>query len=376
MKISYINSICIKNDAISNSIRDELQWLQPHHDVRFFTYSCDNPELPFTRVSCEADILFDAHFQQSDLIVFHFGIFYPLFNILLATPRQAKKMVVFHNVTPKEHAPTSAHDVIERSLVQISNIAFADHAACDSGTNLDVLRQAGIKTPATVLPLAVHNDMECPATKPGFSDNTTRIAFVGRFVQSKGPDEVLTAVQNVLQCRPDDKIILDMIGNLNFSDVQMVASVRTMMKTMKSTYGNRLTVNLHGDASEELKNRVLTHADIFMLPTRHEGFCVTIVEALAAACRVITYDNSNTPSISGGLAELVPTADVTALSQALLHTVEQVRSPDWTANGGYQHYSKLATAHVSQFRVPEVRRRFLDFVSNIAANGDSGREND
>ena len=365
MKISYINGLCIKNDAISNSIRDELHWLKPHYDVRFFAYSCDNPDLPFTRVSCEADILFDAHFQQSELVVFHFGIFYPLFNVLLAAPKQTKKVVVFHNVTPKEHAPASAHDVIERSLVQMSNIAFADHVACDSGTNLDVLRQAGIKTPATVLPLAVHNEMDCPATKPGFSDGTTRIAFVGRFVQSKGPDEVLKAVQEVLQCRPDDRVILDMIGNLNFSDVEVVASVRSLMKTMKSTYGSRLTVNLHGDASEEVKIRVLTQADIFILPTRHEGFCVTIVEALTAACRVITYDNSNTPSISGGLAELVPTGDVNALSQALVRTVEQVRSMAWTANGGYQAYCEKATAHVSQFRVEHVQRRFLDFVSTI-----------
>lgn len=371
MKISYINGICIKNDAISNSIRDELLWLQPHYDVKFFAYSCDNPDLPFTSVSCEADILFDAHFQQSELIVFHFGIFYPLFNVLLAAPRHAKKVVVFHNVTPKEHAPPSAHEVIERSLVQMSNIAFADHAACDSGTNLDVLRQAGIKTPATVLPLAVHNDMACPPAKPSFDDKKIRIAFVGRFVQSKGPDEVLTAVQEALQSNPAGDIVVDMIGNLNFSDVQMVASVRAMMKTMKATYGTRLTVNLHGDASEELKNKVLKHADIFILPTRHEGFCVTIVEALSAACRVITYDNSNTPSISGGLAELVPTADVPALSQALLRTVAEVRSDDWTAHGGYARYCEQATAHVSQFRVDEVKRRFLDFVARMTGGHES-----
>ena len=51
-------------------------------------------------------------------------------------------------------------------------------------------------------------------------------------------------------------------------------------------------------------------AGVFVLPTRHEGFCVPIVEALAAGCKVIACDNSNTPAVTGGLASLVSLVNV------------------------------------------------------------------
>ena len=42
-----------------------------------------------------------------------------------------------------------------------------------------------------------------------------------------------------------------------------------------------------------------------------------VLEALASGCKVISYDNSNLPAISGGLAQLVPTGDVAALAAAI-----------------------------------------------------------
>ena len=42
MKVSYINGVCIKNDAISNSIRDEVFRLMSmtDYDVQFVSGSC------------------------------------------------------------------------------------------------------------------------------------------------------------------------------------------------------------------------------------------------------------------------------------------------------------------------------------------------
>lgn len=364
MRISYINGICAKNDAISNSIRDELNWLKPHHDVRLFAYACDHLDLPHKLVSNESDVIFDTHFQTSDLVVFHFGVVYPLFNILPAIPARTKKVVVFHNITPKEFTPPSSHHVIDLSIAQMSNIAFADQAVCDSETNRSVLELAGIDVPKTVLPLAVHSDMTCPARKPSFTDGITRVVFVGRFVRSKGPEEVLQAVEAALLSRASDRVIVDMIGNLGFSDSQVVQEVRVLMQTLKSRLSGLAEVNLHGDATEALKQRILADADIFILPTRHEGFCVTIIEALAAACCVITYDNSNTPSISGGLAKLIPTGDVEGLALALIDTLAQTRSAQWHSEG-YGRYCARTAAHVSQFDVNTVKRRFLRFVSDM-----------
>lgn len=376
MKISYINGLCVKNDAISNSIRDEILWLmtEPGNEVRLFTYACDFKEIPFTVVHDLKDVAFNTFFQESTLVIFHFGVFSPLFNLLPVVPKNAKSIVVFHNITPKQYLSVSAHETIDRSFAQMSNIIFANHVVCDSQTNQDVLHEAGIYVNSTVLPLALHSNMKAPLRKPSFDDAVTRILFVGRFVQSKGPVDLLHAAIKVLDERKDTTVAIDMVGNLIFSDADVVAEINSVMKLMKAQFKDRLVLGFHGNASEALKNQLLADADIFVLPTRHEGFCVPILEAFVNACCVVTYDNSNTPSISGGLAKLVPTGDVESLAQAIAMSVGLTRSKDWIEGGSYARYCTSTQDHCRQFSPNKVKRRFLRLVSSIkSADPDPSR---
>src|SRR5262245_9350583 len=294
MKIAYINGICVQHDAISNAVRDEINWLRcVGHDVRLYAYSCEHSDLPFTQVEREADVAFDPHFQSCDLVVFHFGIFYPLFNLLLMVPLHSRRIVVFHNITPTQLLPPFAHELIDRSFVQMANIVFADQVICVSETNRDVLHQAGIQVPITVLPLAVHTELQAPQRKPSFDDGLMRVAFLGRLVKSKGPTDLLEAVSRVMDRDTSIRIKLDLVGNLNFSDESVVAEVRLRMQAMQRRLASRFEVNIHGNAPESEKQRILCDADVFVLPTYHEGFCVPILEALGSGCCVVTYDNSN-----------------------------------------------------------------------------------
>jgi glycosyltransferase involved in cell wall biosynthesis len=365
MKIAYINSVCVAHDAISTAVRDEIQWVQEAgHEVRLFAYACDHGDLPFTRVEREADVIFDPFFQSCDLVVFHFGVYYPLFNLLPAVPRQAKRVVVFHNITPKEFLPQASHELIDRSFAQMANIVFAEHVICDSETNQEVLNRSGIRTPSTVIPLAVHTELRSPPRKPSFDDGVVRIAFVGRFVKSKGPGDLLAAVSSVMGEDADLRIRLDLVGNLNFSDEMIVAEVQSRMRAMLNRYGARLQVNIHANAPESEKQRILSEADLFVLPTRHEGFCVPILEALASGCCVVAYDNSNTPAISGGLANLVPTGDVGRLASAIADTLTLTRTSSWKS-GGYPKFLEAAMAHTRKFNPEAVRQGYLDFIERM-----------
>ena len=95
----------------------------------------------------------------------------------------------------------------------MSNIAFADHAVRDSGTNLEVLPAAFIDTPATVLTLAVDVVRHTHA-KPSMADGVVRFAFVGRLVRSTGPTELLEAIRNVFEDDSSFRIRVDLVGNL------------------------------------------------------------------------------------------------------------------------------------------------------------------
>lgn len=369
MKISYINGVCVKNDAISNSIIDEISWLNNTHnsDILLFTYACEFEQLNYKIITTLKDIAVDAHFKSSDLIIFHFGIYCPLFNLLPVTPNNAKRMVVFHNITPKKFTHSEQHALIDKSFKQLSNITLADHVICDSQTNLDILREASIQTPASILPLAVHNTKPAPDTKPSFVDKVIRIAFIGRFVLSKGPNDLLEAFSRLLQHQILPTIEITMIGNLSFSDTILVSEIRDTINKLHSYHNHCIKIHINANASDDDKNKTLQNADLFILPTYHEGFCIPILEALANGCKVITYDNSNTPSVSGGLAKLVPTGNIEALKSTISEELQLVLSERWSnsGSGSYTEYKNKAQQYTEQYSPTLTKQRFLQTIKTL-----------
>jgi glycosyltransferase involved in cell wall biosynthesis len=363
MKISYISGICVEHDAISNVVFERMEALRSAgmDDLRLYAYECTR-DLPFVRVRNYADVLLDPHFQASDLVVFHFGIYYPLMNLLPLVPRSAKRLVVFHNITPRELVSPESQEVIDKSFAQMSNLLWADYIACDSMANLRVLRDAGIHTLAGIMPLPVRMMAPAPQRKPSFDDDRTRIVFLGRLVRSKGPHELLQAMRKILAAEPACSMDLDMIANLALSDKAIVEEVHAVRKELEKSHPGRIRIQLHGNVTETQKEEILRAADLFVLPTKHEGFCIPILEALACGCRVITYENSNTPFISGGLARLISTGDVDALADAILDEANRVHSRRWQMDAGpesYCHFALRAAEYVSQYSPEITNDRFI-----------------
>lgn len=366
MKISYINSVCVRHDAISAALRIEIGWIREtkRHDVKLFAYACDFDDVHFCKVDNVADIVFDPHFQSSDLVIFHFGVFYPLFDMLPIVPISAKRVVVFHNITPKQFVSKVNHETIDQSFRQMTNMVLADRVICDSQTNLDVLRDSDILVPAVVLPLAMDISDRWTQIKPSSRDGLVRIAFIGRFVRSKGPLDLLAAIALLAERSETMECHLDMVGNVEFSDPTTLQEVRSAIEELHQAYGGRVKISLHGSAAEEVKRQILSDADFFVLPTYHEGFCVPILEALAHNCQVITYDNSNLPSISGSLAMLVPTGNIERLSEAIeIGVTDLLHRPRGAEAARADRIRKeRVDAHLQQFSLESVRKRFLRLI--------------
>lgn len=364
MKVSFVSGVCVKNDAISRAVLDEIQWLtEEGHQVKLFSYACDYPDVDSRIVGDVGDIVMDPHFQTSDLVVTHYGIANPLFDFLPARPRRARALVIFHNITPANLLAPEARPTIERSFRQLANIHFADAVGCDSQVNLDVLRAHGVKTPAKVLSLALRNGHDAPTSKPSFMDGKIRIAYVGRIVPSKGTRDLVEAIEIAAKRLRTTRFQVTLVGNLSFSDKTYVDQVRAASERLRSEAGGRVKFEIVGDASDETKTQILADADIFMLPTYHEGFCVPILEALSSGCRILTYENSNTPYISGGFAELVPTGDVQLLASALVKEVINISGAAWrTPEGGYSNYRRRTQAYVRGYAPDCTKTRFLEYV--------------
>ena len=72
-------------------------------------------------------------------------------------------------------------------------------------------------------------------------------------------------------------------------------------------------------------------ADLLVVPSRAEGFCLTLVEAMSLGCQVVsTRFGSSALDIldDGRLGELAPTDDPAALAQAISRSLAAPRPQD------------------------------------------------
>lgn len=365
MRASILTGICVERDAISDAALATMRRLEEHgeFEARLFTGYCEYQDLESTVVSNSYQLSRNSWFASSDLLIVHFGIYYELFNILPLVARNTKIVCVFHNITPRELLGEN-REIADKSFTQACNMAWADYVVCDSATNLRVLRELGIRTPASVVPIEVPLPSRIDA-KPSASGGRPKVLFVGRLVEAKGVLDLLEAVSQLLIDDSRIEVDLTVVGNLGLSDPAVVSAVRLLLETLGRMYQDRFTGRLEGNVTNERRDELLADADVFILPSYHEGFGIPVIEAFGHGCKVVTYDNSNLPSVVADVGTLVETGDIAGLQDALRSEVQQVTSVDWRANGGFQEFASRAREHARQFAPDTVSAEFADVIRTV-----------
>lgn len=141
-----------------------------------------------------------------------------------------------------------------------------------------------------------------------------RIVAVGRMTQEKGHDLLIRACAKVLPSHPDWR--LELVGD---------GPLRSLLEQQAERSGIGRQVHFHG----QLKNPfvVMKSADLFVLPSRVEGFPNVLLEAMALGLPVISFDCPSGPSeliihrVSGLLALA---ADVDALAAAIQFLIQDL----------------------------------------------------
>jgi glycosyltransferase involved in cell wall biosynthesis len=284
-----------------------------------FVQATDRARADLVVAPTAASALTHPAFASADLHLFEFGIHYALFDLALVVPGSARRLAVYHNITPLELVEEPvARGAVERSLRQKANLDVMDHVICDSEFNRDDLLAYGLPAERlSVLHLPAPDVV--PARPPRPARSPVELLFVGRFVRAKGVVDLLRAVE-MLQARSVDGFRVTLAGNQSLSDPAVVAAVHRAVADPAGT------VRFVGEPDDRRLAELMAASDVVVIPSYHEGYCVPVVEAYTLGCQVTTYDAGNLPNVVGDLGLLVPTGDVAGLAAALAEQVEAFRS--------------------------------------------------
>ena len=84
------------------------------------------------------------------------------------------------------------------------------------------------------------------------------------------------------------------------------------------------------------RGRGLRRADVLVVTSEHEGFCVPVVEAMSAGLPVVAFDQGAVPEVLGGAGVLVSDKDPYALAAAIGALLADVarRAAPWPRRAG------------------------------------------
>ena len=238
---------------------------------------------------------------RGDVTIFHYGVYSPMTTVFRSQP--GRRVLQYHNVTPASFFAgwdANLYDVANRGREELPTLVdHVDIALGDSEFNRRELAAMGF-TRTGVLPIAVDTRrVTAPVHLPGLEalldDGLMNFLFVGRIVPNKMiEDHLRLAAFYTRHVGRDGRFLF--VGRCDLVP-QYYSALRGLMRR----FGLRRDRVVFTDAVPDQELAIYyQHADVYISLSEHEGFCVPLVEAMAADVPVLAYASSAVPDTLGG----------------------------------------------------------------------------
>ena len=258
---------------------------------------------------------YEARAQPGDVVVYQFATASSMAPWLAG--RRETLVVNYHNITPPELLqPWDQYLALgqARALGDLEVLAARTAlAVADSAYNEAHLTEAGFAATAVVPPSAALGPEVAAAERsaaPRQRAEGARWLAVGRVAPNKAVEHAITALALTRQ-HADPAAKLRIIGR------PVTDTYERALRRLVDELGLTDAVTFAGHASDAAVADSYAWADVLVVTSEHEGFCVPVVEAMAAGLPVVAFDQGALPEVLGGAGILVATRDPYALSRAI-----------------------------------------------------------
>jgi len=265
--------------------------------------------------------------EPGDVLVYQFATASALADRLAERPEPL--VVNYHNVTPAAlFAPwdngLARHQLrAQQELGRLAGRAVLGVAV--SEVNRADLVAAGFGATEVVPPIVRLDPAAATGGEPGGGDRPRRTGArwlaVGRLAPNKALEDTVTALL-AYRSRHDPTAELVVVGK-----PALPAYVRAVHRYV-ADLGLADAVRFAGKVADSALDEAYATADVLVVSSEHEGYCLPVVEAMAAGLPVVAYREGALPEVLGDAGVLVPTKDPVAVADAV-HRLQA--DGDWRA---------------------------------------------
>src|SRR5688572_4575024 len=302
-----------RGDAIGDSagrMRSILREQGHRSDIFAMTIDEDlrGDVLPFT----------DPAAGTGDVTIFHFALPSPMTEAFANLP--GRRVLQYHNITPAHFFAPYDPQLFRLAALGRRELATlagrVDLALGDSDFNRQELESLGFR-PTGVLPIAVNtgritNAPRRPALEKILSDGLINILYVGRIVPNKRIEDHIRLAE-VYKRNVDSYYRFIFVGRYDGLP-RYYAQVRALINQYEML-PDRFWFT--GPVPDEDLAAFYRWADVYVSLSEHEGFCVPLVEAMAADVPVLAYAAGAVPETLGGAGVLFSPKDLELAAEAM-----------------------------------------------------------
>ena len=239
--------------------------------------------------------------KLGDVTILHFAVPSPMTNAFASLPRG--RVLQYHNVTPSHFFAPYDADIFKladlgRTELK-SLIGHTDVVLADSDFNRQELEQMGFTNPS-VMPLVVRPERIKTAQnnvvlESALNDDLKNILFVGRIAPNKKIEDHLRLAEHYKRYVDTDYRFI-FVGRTD-----AVPHYYDTIRALIAEYDmppDRFIFT--GPVSETELATYYKTASAYVSLSEHEGFCVPLIEAMAANVPVLAYGATAVPETLGG----------------------------------------------------------------------------
>lgn len=246
-----------------------------------------------------------------DILIGHYATTSPFEDVWLNSA--ARKVLLYHNITPAEYF--MPFDAILAAQLRVARerlpsiIQRVDAVWAVSEFNAVELRQAGAGT-VRVFPLVFDSrrmDLSATAACRGLQPDMTNILHVGRIAPNKCLEELIAAFacynRNI---NAGSRLVI--VGS-----ERAVPAYFMMLRMYAAELGVEEVCFERYVLPEELPSYYAA-ADLYVCASRHEGYCLPLIEAMYKGVPVIARNVGGVPEAMGGAGVLFDELPATGLA--------------------------------------------------------------